>query len=165
MSTSDMPAVAWGPNMSVGVEALDTDHKMLFGLVNQLADAIAKGQAEPIVASIINGLVDYTEYHFGREEAMMRACGYAALEAHIASHHRLVEALQHLRDAHAGGFRDGIERRLLDFMRGWITTHILGEDMKYAPVMKGREADLARVNETYTRWLTRPDAAETSPDP
>lgn len=150
--------------MSVGVEALDTDHKMLFGLINQLADAIAKGEAEPILASIINGLVDYTEYHFGREEAMMRACGYAALEGHIVSHYHIIEALQHLRDAYAGGFRDGIEHRLLDFMRNWITSHILGEDMKYASVMKGREADLARVNETYTRWLTRSDAAESSSD-
>ena len=32
-----MPVITWTPAMSVGVEALDTDHKMLFGLINQLA--------------------------------------------------------------------------------------------------------------------------------
>jgi hemerythrin-like metal-binding protein len=151
-----MPAVTWTPAMSVGVEVLDTDHKMLFGLINQLADAIAKGEADAIIASIINGLVDYTEYHFGREEAMMRACGYAGLESHLVAHQNIIEALQHFRDAYAGGFRDGIERRLLDFMRNWITGHILGEDMKYAPVMKGRAAELARVDEIYTQRLTQP---------
>ena len=150
-----MPAVTWTPAMSVGVEALDTDHKMLFGLINQLADAIAKGEADAIVASIINGLVDYTEYHFGREEAMMRASGYAELESHHVAHRQIIEALQHIREAYAGGFRDGIERGLLDFMRDWITGHILGEDMKYAPVMKGREAELARVDEAYIRRLTQ----------
>lgn len=37
-----MPAVIWWtPAMSVGVEALDTDHKMLIGPINQLEDAIA----------------------------------------------------------------------------------------------------------------------------
>jgi hemerythrin len=159
-----MPVITWTPAMSVGIETLDTDHKMLVGLINQLDDAIAKGEAEPIIASVINGLVDYTEYHFGREEAMMRACGYAGLDSHIVTHHHIIEALQHLRDAYAGGFRDGIEHRLLDFMRNWITKHILGEDMKYAPAMKGHEADLARVDETYTRWLTQPVAAKKSRD-
>jgi hemerythrin-like metal-binding protein len=148
-----MPAVVWTPAMSVGIEALDTDHKMLFGLVNQLDRAIAEGSADTIVASIINGLVDYTEYHFGREEAMMAAVGYAGLDAHRAGHRALVESLQLLRDAYAGGLRDGIETRLLTFMHDWITGHIRGEDMQYAPVMKGRESDLAHVDKDYTRKL------------
>ena len=148
-----MPTLTWTPAMSVGVEALDTDHKMLVGLINQLGDAIAANEADAIVASIINGLVDYTEYHFGREEAMMGAAGYAELASHIAIHQGIIEALQRLRDAYAGGFRDGIERRLLDFMRDWLTGHILGEDMKYAPAMKGRAAELARADEIYTRRL------------
>ena len=83
----------------------------------------------------------------------MRACGYAGLESHLVAHQNIVEALQHIREAYAGGFRDGIERGLLDFMRDWITGHILGEDMKYAPIMKGREAELACVDEAYTRRL------------
>lgn len=40
-------------------------------------------------------------------------------------------------------------------MRDWLTGHILGEDMKYAPVMKGRAAELARIDEAYTRRLTQ----------
>ena len=153
-----MPAITWTPAMSVGIEALDTDHKMLFGLINQLDAAIAKDEAGEIVASIINGLVDYTEYHFGREEAMMRACGYAELNSHLAEHQNIVAALQHLRDAYAGGFREGIERQLRDFMRDWITGHILAEDMKYASVMIGREAELARADEIHTRGLIQPKA-------
>ena len=148
-----MPVITWTPAMSVGVEALDTDHKMLVGLINQLADAIAAGEADAIVASIVNGLVDYTEYHFGREEAMMRAADYAGLASHLATHQSIITALQHLRDAYAGGFREGIEQRLLDFMRGWLTGHIMGEDMKYAPAMKGRAAELARADEIYTQRL------------
>jgi hemerythrin-like metal-binding protein len=148
-----MPAVTWTPAMSVGIEALDTDHKMLFGLINQLDRAIAEGSADDIVASIINGLVDYTEYHFGREEAMMRAVGFAGLDAHLAAHQTIVDTLQHLRAAYAGGFRQGIERRLLEFMRDWLTGHILKEDMKYAPDLKGRAAELDHVDEQYSQGL------------
>ena len=153
-----MPAIIWTPAMSVGIEALDTDHKMLFGLINQLDIAILKDEADEIVASIINGLVDYTEYHFGREEAMMRACGYAELDSHLAQHQNIVTILQRLRDAYVDGFREGIERQLLDFMRDWITGHILEEDMKYAPMMKSRAAELARVDEVYTRRLIQSKA-------
>jgi hemerythrin-like metal-binding protein len=108
-----MPAVTWTQAMSVGIEALDTDHKMLFGLINQLDTAIAKGESEAIIASVINGLVDYTEYHFGREEAMMAAVDYAGFDAHHTGHRALVEALNHLRAAYTGGFRQGIETSLL----------------------------------------------------
>ena len=150
-----MPAVKWTPAMSVGVEALDTDHKMLIGLINQLADAIAKGDAHDIVASVINALVDYTEYHFGREEEMMRVCAYADFNNHVATHGKIVETLRHLRDAHAGRALGHTEKVLLDFMRAWLTDHIMGVDMKYAPVLKGREAELAQVDETYIQRLAR----------
>jgi hemerythrin-like metal-binding protein len=150
-----MPAVTWTQAMSVGIEALDTDHKMLFGLINQLDTAIAKGESEAIIASVINVLVDYTEYHFGREEAMMAAVDYAGFDAHRTGHRALVEALNHLRAAYTGGFRQGIETSLLEFMRDWIIGHIQGEDLKYAPFMKGCETDLARVDENYTRKISR----------
>ena len=151
-----MPAMIWTPSMSVGIEALDMDHKMLFGLINQLDSAIASGEADEIVATIINGLLDYTEYHFGREEAMMRACDYAALDSHVAKHQNIGAALRHLRDAYVGGFGQGIERQLHDLMRDWITGHILDEDMKYAPAMKGRADELARVDEDHVRRLISP---------
>lgn len=150
-----MTAIAWAPAMSVGVEALDTDHKMLIAFINQLADAIAKSEGHEIVASVINGLVDYTEYHFGREEEMMRVCRYADLTDHAGTHRKIIEALQHLRDAHGGGASDQIEQALLDFMRVWLMDHILGTDMKYVPTMKGHEKDLARIDETYTQRLAR----------
>lgn len=150
-----MTIIAWTPAMSVGVEALDTDHKTLISLINQLADAIAKGEGHNITASIINGLVDYTEYHFGREEEMMRVCRYADLNDHVNAHRKIVEMLLHLRDAYGGNASGPIEQVLLDFMRVWLIDHILGTDMKYVPTMKGREADLARVDEAYTQRLAR----------
>lgn len=150
-----MTVIAWTPAMSVGVEALDTDHKMLIGLINQLAGAIAKGEGHEIVASVINGLVDYTEYHFGREEEMMRVCRYPGFTDHVGTHRKIVEALHHLRDAHGGRASDRIEQVLLDFMRVWLVDHILDTDMKYVPTMKGHEKDLARVDEAYTQRLAR----------
>jgi len=152
-----MPAVTWTPAMSVGVDTLDTDHKMLASLINQLADAIAAGEARAIVASVLNGLLDYTVYHFGREEAMMAACSYSGLPAHRQIHAELVEQLNALHDAYSGGEDDGIETRVLDFMKTWLADHILGHDRHYASAMAGRGLELARVDDAFNERLAALD--------
>ncbi len=152
-----MPPVTWTPKMSVGVDALDTDHKMLVSLINQLADAIAAGEARAIVASVLNGLLDYTVYHFGREETMMAACSYSGLPAHRQIHVELVEQLNALHDAYIGGEDDGIEARVLDFMNAWLAGHILGHDQHYAPTMAGRGPELARVDDSFNERLAALD--------
>lgn len=152
-----MPAVTWTPKMSVGVDALDTDHKMLVSLINQLADAIAAGEARAIVASVLNGLLDYTVYHFGREETMMAACSYSGLPAHRQIHAELVEQLNALHDAYIGGEDDAIETRVLDFMNTWLAGHILGHDRHYAPAMAGRGSELARVDDAFNERLAALD--------
>lgn len=139
--------------MSVGVDALDTDHKMLVSLINQLADAIAAGEARALVASVLNGLLDYTVYHFGREEAMMAACAYPGLAAHRQVHADLLRRLHALRDAYRDNPDDGLESRVLAFMKTWLADHILGHDRQYAPAMAGRGPDLARVDDAFNERL------------
>jgi hemerythrin len=157
-----MPLVVWKPEMSVGVEALDTDHKMLVSLINQLAAAIEAGEAHEIVESVLNGLVDYTLYHFGREEAMLAACAYGDLAAHREAHAALAGRLNAVRDAYRRREPD-IESRVLVFMRAWLTEHILGRDVGYAPSLAGQAQKLARVDEEFSERLA--EAGETNPSP
>jgi hemerythrin len=152
-----MPAVTWTPEMSVGVDALDTDHKMLVSLINQLADAIAAGEARALVASVLNGLLDYTVYHFGREEAMMAACAYPGLAAHREIHADLIQRLHALRDAYLGNPDGGIEPHVLEFMKTWLAEHVLGHDRHYAPAMAGRALELARVDDAFNERLAALD--------
>lgn len=132
---SVMPAITWAPAMSVGVEALDNDHKILIDLINQLDEAMATDDAYEIIYVIVAGLVDYTEYHFKREEGMMRACDYPAFANHCAEHRAIEQKIQGLKQSYDENIIGGFDLRLMDFMRGWLTDHILGRDMSYAPFM------------------------------
>lgn len=151
--------------MSVGVDALDTDHKMLVSLINQLADAIAAGEAGALVASVLNGLLDYTVYHFGREEAMMAACAYPGLAAHRQTHADWLRHLQALRDAYRDNPDGGVEVRALEFMNTWLAEHVLGDDRDYAPFLAGRADDLAAVDETFNERLAALDELADAPRP
>lgn len=130
-----MPAIAWTPTMSVGVEVLDNDHKILISLINQLDEAMTADDAYEVIRIVIGGLVDYTEYHFKREEEMMRARGYPGVENHCAEHRDIERKIETLRSSYDENIIGGFDQRLMDFMRAWLTGHILARDMAYVPFM------------------------------
>ena len=72
--TQTVTAIVWKHEMSVGVRALDMDHKLILSLINQFDEAIGNGEGEDTVSGVISALHDYTVQHFGREEEMMAAC-------------------------------------------------------------------------------------------
>ena len=93
-----MPIIHWTPDFAVGVSSLDTDHKVLISLINQLDDAIRAGEPQETLTRVLEALLDYTDYHFAREEALMHACGYPDVEAHIRTHNTLRAQVHDIRD-------------------------------------------------------------------
>ncbi|HON53806.1 MAG TPA: hemerythrin domain-containing protein, partial [Bacteroidales bacterium] len=64
-----MALIIWNNMYSVNVESLDTQHKKLVELVNQLHDSIKSGQKDKVLTGIYNELIGYTITHFRDEEA------------------------------------------------------------------------------------------------
>jgi hemerythrin len=62
--------IEWEDIYSVGIEEFDNDHKKLIELINRLHQAMLDKKAKEVLGEIINELVDYTIYHFNKEEAM-----------------------------------------------------------------------------------------------
>jgi len=77
-----MPFMVWNDQLSVSIEAIDTDHKQLVAILNELYDAIHAGHGREAVTEIIERLVDYTRYHFAREEELFSSTGYLDAAAH-----------------------------------------------------------------------------------
>ena len=93
-----MSIIQWTPDFSVGVESIDTDHKVLISLINQLDDAILGGEPKQTVSRVLDALSDYTNYHFAREELLMRACAYPDIEAHARTHATLRAQVHDIRN-------------------------------------------------------------------
>lgn len=136
-----MPLIEWTPEFSVDVESLDTDHKVLISLLNQLSEAITAGEPRSTVHRVLDALLDYTIYHFGREESLMRACSYPDYESHVRTHATLRAQVADIRDRYVRNPESIHSREVLAFLKTWLTTHIVGRDHLYVPFMaKQRDA-------------------------
>ena len=48
-----MSAFEWNDRLSVGVKSIDDQHKELVRMVNQLAEAMAKGQGKDVLGKFL----------------------------------------------------------------------------------------------------------------
>ena len=67
-----MPLIQWSDQLSIGIDSVDKQHKVLINLLNKLNDAIAEGNADLILAEIFDGLSAYTIKHFAYEEELFK---------------------------------------------------------------------------------------------
>ena len=152
-----MTFFSWTQQMSVGLNRLDDDHKSLIAIINRLADSLDGDQANGVVQQALTALLRYTEYHFGREEAVLRAVGYDHLSHHREEHKRFIQELQELRADFVQLDDNTQKQRLLDFLKDWLTHHILIEDMAYKDRVRG-DKDAARAAEQFSSldiWTSR----------
>ncbi len=148
-----MPLIKWTPDLSVGFESVDTDHQVLIGLLNELDDAVNVGEPRETVSRVLGSLLDYTDYHFGREEVLMRACRYPDMDAHIRTHDTLRAQVADIRSRYLRSPESIHAREVLAFLKNWLTAHILGRDKLYQPFM---ESDLQKVGDAdraYTEQM------------
>jgi hemerythrin len=126
-----MPLLEWSAKYSVNVRELDRQHQQLFGMLNELYDAMQAGNGHDRVGSILERLLDYTQYHFTSEEALLREHGYAEDAAHRAEHAALSHHTRALQRRFAGG-EIGVASETLRFLADWLKSHIVASDMRYA---------------------------------
>lgn len=127
-----MALLTWSSKYSVGVQSLDSQHTVLFGILNDLHAAMLKGEAQAITGTLLRKLADYTQNHFSAEERMMAAARYPGLEQHRALHRDLTRQV----GEYIGRFERGeisVNLQLLNFLRDWLTNHIQKADHEYGP--------------------------------
>lgn len=129
----DVALVRWAEALSVKVPSMDSDHKVLIDLINQLASAEKIGNRR-IAESVLDDLVHYAVDHFDREERFLQEAGYPFddLISHKLQHASFAETIQDIRWQYLHGFRPKINKEILVFLRNWLSQHILVEDMKYS---------------------------------
>jgi hemerythrin len=129
-----MALMIWTDSLSVGVQSIDDQHTVLIETLNNLHDAMLKGQARAVAGKLLHTLVDYTCEHFAAEEAMMEAAKYPALPIHRIKHKELTKQVgEYVARYESGDVTLSVQ--LLDFLSSWLTTHIQGEDQQYGPWM------------------------------
>jgi len=123
--------VEWNKNLETGVTFVDADHKVLLNLLNQVDACIEQNEESTVLGSVLDALVEYTDYHFLREEKMMELSGYERLEAHAAIHRALSRQVGNIYSEYQADPWSVDPNSVRDFLQSWLTDHIMGHDFDY----------------------------------
>jgi len=126
--------IIWNDNYSVGVKEIDDQHKQLFELINQTHRVMTEKQGRDAGKKVIDGLVDYTIYHFSHEEGLMRKAEYSDYDEHIKKHEKLVGQVADFQKKFNSGEAE-INQELMKFLKDWLSNHIMGQDKFYTSSM------------------------------
>ena len=127
----------WSNLFSVGVRAIDEEHKLLVGLLNELGEAQARVAPPELVDKVLQRLIDYVGVHFAHEERLMLENGYTGAPEHLEAHRHLNERVQHMVEQHRQGSSPALDE-LTIFLRQWLTHHILQTDRDLGAALNAR---------------------------
>ncbi|MBL4613793.1 MAG: bacteriohemerythrin [Magnetovibrio sp.] len=123
--------VQWTKELETGVTFVDADHKVLINLLNQVNHCIVDNEDLSVLGSVLDALVEYTDYHFLREEKMMELSGYSGIETHKITHRVLSGQVRAVYDDYQNRPEKVNAVDVRDFLQSWLVDHIMGSDFAY----------------------------------
>ncbi len=115
--------------MSVGVDAIDNDHRRLLETINEINDAITAGKTADVIEEIFSRLERYVVEHFTREEALMEQSGFQELEPHKRQHQKFVGRVPQLKAKLLSADTMEVALEVSLFLTNWLMNHVIMEDI------------------------------------
>ena len=94
-----MALLMWKDEYSVGIDAVDHEHRELIDLINRLHDELSAKNAKLTVPGFFGDLLAGISAHFALEERFMREHHYDRFTQHKADHERLLDEIREIMDA------------------------------------------------------------------
>jgi hemerythrin len=126
-----MSKIEWDESLSVGVDLIDEQHKMLIQKLSDISDAFRHGLEQNKVIKTLDFMIDYTDFHFSAEEEVMAEHDYPGLEEQKQQHKEFKVTLDNIvEDFKEEGTTTAIAESINVFLLNWLIKHIKGTDSK-----------------------------------
>jgi len=135
--TEQSDSIKWKDEYSVGITHIDQDHKKLISLLNQFTVAYDHDMSEAFEKEALKELIDYTKYHFEREEKLMRDNDYPDFVAHQAKHQEMIEQVSKFVDLYNEKGHNAL-KEISEYLTVWLISHINGTDKEYSQYLNDR---------------------------
>jgi len=123
-----MVFMEWTPELSVGVQEIDDQHKKLIEIVNRAHEVNLTEEKEK-GGDILSELIEFVRVHFTTEEKYFEKCKYPGAEEHIAEHVKLTQKVLEFKTKYDAGECNCEE--FLNFLKVWLVEHLKTMDQKY----------------------------------
>ena len=140
--------ITWENRLSIHIPLIDSQHKMLFDIINKLYEACQESEdsANEHFKKTISNVVSYISYHFSTEDQIMEKTAYPDHGTHKKHHVEFVHEIL----KHVASFEDGkkhVPNQLVRFLREWILSHIAFVDNKLGKFITNlqKNGELGRI--------------------
>jgi voltage-gated potassium channel len=116
--------IVWSDDLSVGVTAIDEEHRTLVLLANEFRQSLSAGRGREEIARVFDKLLDYTVRHFSHEEGLMRKYDYPGMELQVREHRNFTKQVMELNRDKKYVFPENVS----DFLYSWLRHHIMDID-------------------------------------
>jgi len=138
LNRDDHQLIHWDESYSVGLPEIDRQHKILVDLVNELKMVCELKLDKIFVQRVLQGLIDYTSFHFAFEEELLERRGYKNFVAHKEMHKKLVQQVLEFQQLfETEGFV--IIDDLMVFLTKWLNKHIKVFDKEFGEFFVEKE--------------------------
>jgi len=127
-----MRFVEWSEEFSVGIEAIDRDHRRLLELLNELHEAVETGGGREVLGKVLDGLILYVSYHFAHEEGLFLRTKYPGYAKHRQAHLALRNTVTEIHAEFQSGSREVLPQQVLEFLKTWLFQHIMVADRAFS---------------------------------
>jgi len=124
--------VVWDEKYATGIPLVDSQHKELFSLTNELFRACLYGDEvlKGVFKETMGRMVDYVRFHFGAEQEILQRINYPGYQEHKKQHDTLVrDILEAVKEYNEG--KKLVPNQFVRTLRDWILSHIAVTDKLY----------------------------------
>jgi len=129
--------LAWSKKMSIGNEIIDTEHKKILDLVNEV-ESVIKKKDSALFMQALDMLEKFTRSHFEHEEKIAHAIDFP-FEEHDMEHQYILGEFRAIKDRVAdnqGKWSESVAEHYYMFLSTWAIDHVMEDDMKMKPLLE-----------------------------
>jgi hemerythrin-like metal-binding protein len=124
-----MEKILWSERYSVNNDILDSQHKKLINLLNEIQSVMNEVNGREIIGVIIDELAAYSKLHFSIEEMLMKKANYNGYTEHKEEHGKFINKISEIREVFRTGTADN---EMMNSLKKWCVEHLERADKKYA---------------------------------
>lgn len=124
-----MSLLKWKPEYSVGVAAVDAEHREMIDMINDVYARLGEAADAETIEACLEEIFSSISLHFALEERVMQDNDYAEYEEHKEDHEELLDEIRDLMDAFIDDREEGA-RRLQKRLSDWFGRHFASFDAR-----------------------------------
>ena len=128
----------WKEEYSVGINAINKQHKVIIELMNDLFESIRDAREDMVIEEVLQELIKYSKYHFGLEKTLFEKYTYPKVEGHLKEHQYFVEKIESFMKELTNN-KQVVPIETLDYLKNWFQNHMMKTDVDYGQYFKEKD--------------------------